>query len=76
MLGAPPDWQISGFASQPPAVGSTFRNPDLARTYQLLARQGVGALYRGPLARDIANTVQHPPLSPTPIGTWAFPISS
>jgi len=59
---------------QPPAVGSTFRNPDLARTYQLLAREGVGALYHGPLAGDIADTVQHPPLSPTPIGTWAFPI--
>ncbi len=59
---------------QPPAVGSTFRNPDLARTYELLAREGVDALYHGPLARDIADTVQHPPLSPTPIGTWAFPI--
>jgi gamma-glutamyltranspeptidase/glutathione hydrolase len=59
---------------QPPAVGSTFRNPDLARTYRLLADQGVGTLYHGVLARDIVNTVQHPPLSPTPIGTWAFPI--
>src|SRR6266511_4249528 len=59
---------------QPPAVGSTFRNPDLARTYELLAREGVGALYHGVLARDIVRTVQHPPLSDTPIGTWAFPI--
>jgi gamma-glutamyltranspeptidase/glutathione hydrolase len=59
---------------QPPAVGSTFRNPDLARTYRLLADDGVGTLYHGVLARDIVNTVQHPPLSPTPIGTWAFPI--
>jgi len=59
---------------QPPAVGSTFRNPDLARTYELLAREGVGALYHGVLARAIVRTVQHPPLSDTPIGTWAFPI--
>ncbi len=59
---------------QPPAVGSTFRNPDLARTYELLQREGVEALYRGALARDIVTTVQHPPLSPTPIGTWPFPI--
>ena len=59
---------------QPPAVGSTFRNPDLARTYELLARQGVGALYHGPLAGDIVRTVQHPPLSANPIGTWAYPI--
>ncbi|WP_344044353.1 gamma-glutamyltransferase [Nocardioides panacihumi] len=46
---------------QPPAVGSRFRNPDLARTYGLIARQGVNALYRGPLAAQIAHTVQHPP---------------
>src|SRR5262249_30769364 len=32
---------------QPPAVGSTFRNPDLADTYRLIARDGIGALYRG-----------------------------
>jgi gamma-glutamyltranspeptidase/glutathione hydrolase len=30
----------------PPAVGSTFSNPDLARTYRLLSRQGMGAFYR------------------------------
>jgi gamma-glutamyltranspeptidase/glutathione hydrolase len=59
---------------QPPAVGSTFRNPDLADTYELLAGQGVDALYRGELARDIVRTVQHPPVSSTPTGTWAFPI--
>src|SRR5262245_54665631 len=34
---------------QPPAVGSTFRNPDLARTYELIARDGVDELYRGVL---------------------------
>jgi gamma-glutamyltranspeptidase / glutathione hydrolase len=59
---------------QPPAVGSTFRNPDLARTYRQIARDGIGALYRGPIGADIVQTVQHPPLSPTPVGTWAFPI--
>jgi len=45
-------------------VGSTLRNPDLARTYQDLARYGPGYLYRGPLAADIARTVQHPPVWP------------
>ncbi|MFF3314374.1 gamma-glutamyltransferase [Streptomyces sp. NPDC003035] len=45
-----------------PVVGSTFKNPDLARTYEKLAREGVGALYRGPLARDIVNTVRTPPV--------------
>ena len=37
----------------PPAVGSTFRNPDLAQTYRLIGRQGTGAFYRGELAADI-----------------------
>jgi len=46
---------------QPPAVGSRFRNRDLARTYDLIARKGVDALYRGRLAHQIAHTVQHPP---------------
>ncbi|MFC8278102.1 gamma-glutamyltransferase [Streptomyces sp. NPDC057271] len=45
-----------------PAVGSVFKNPDLARTYDKLGREGVGALYRGPLARDIVNTVRKPPV--------------
>ncbi|MEU0468778.1 gamma-glutamyltransferase [Amycolatopsis sp. NPDC006131] len=48
----------------PPAVGSTFANPDLAATYETLARQGVRALYRGPIAEEIAATVQQPPVDP------------
>src|SRR5690349_12771967 len=59
---------------QPPAVGSTFRNPDLAETYRQIARHGTAAFYRGPIGRDLVNTVQHPPLNPNPIGTWAYPI--
>ncbi len=49
---------------QLPVVGSRFRNPDLANTYRLLARDGIGALYDGPLGRDIVRTVQHPPVAP------------
>ncbi|MFE5794169.1 gamma-glutamyltransferase [Streptomyces sp. NPDC056503] len=45
-----------------PEVGSVARNPDLARTYATLAEEGVGALYRGPLARDIVRTVRTPPV--------------
>ncbi len=45
----------------PPAVGSTFRNPDLAATYRLIARRGPDAFYSGPLATQISRTVQHPP---------------
>ncbi|MFH9822412.1 gamma-glutamyltransferase [Streptomyces bobili] len=49
---------------QLPAVGSTFKNPDLARTYAELGRKGVGTLYRGDLAEDIVDTVNKPPVDP------------
>jgi gamma-glutamyltranspeptidase / glutathione hydrolase len=47
-----------------PVEGSLFRNPDLARTYRLLARHGADALYLGPLAAEIVQTVKHPPVDP------------
>lgn len=47
-----------------PVVGSTFKNPDLARTYAELARKGVGVLYRGDIGRDIVDTVNKPPVDP------------
>jgi gamma-glutamyltranspeptidase/glutathione hydrolase len=59
---------------QAPAVGSTFRNPDLAATYRLVAQQGVQEFYRGGVGRDIVNTVQHPPVAAHPVGQWQFPI--
>ncbi|MBO0868354.1 MAG: gamma-glutamyltransferase [Micromonosporaceae bacterium] len=59
---------------QPPAIGSRFRNPDLAHTYQLIARDGVDVLYRGAIARDIVQTIQHPPLAAQPLGSWPFTI--
>ena len=45
----------------PRPVGSIQRNPDLAATYQLIRDRGIGVLYRGALAGEIAQTVQHPP---------------
>jgi gamma-glutamyltranspeptidase/glutathione hydrolase len=59
-----------------PKVGSTFRNPDLAATYDLLGRRGVGALYRGVLAAEIVDAVRRPPVSgltdlPVPPGSMA-----
>jgi gamma-glutamyltranspeptidase/glutathione hydrolase len=59
---------------EPPEVGSTFRNPDLAQTYRLLSRQGMGAFYRGDLAADIVRTVQHPPVAAAPQVPWPFEI--
>jgi gamma-glutamyltranspeptidase/glutathione hydrolase len=47
-----------------PEVGSTFKNPELARTYEELARKGVGAIYHGDLGRDIVRTVNKPPVDP------------
>jgi gamma-glutamyltranspeptidase / glutathione hydrolase len=59
---------------EPPAVGSTQRNPDLADTYRLIARRGIGVFYRGRIGAEIADTVQHPPVADDPTGTWAYPI--
>ncbi|MFI1971288.1 gamma-glutamyltransferase [Streptomyces cinnamoneus] len=47
-----------------PVVGTTLKNPDLARTYELLARQGVDAVYQGEVGRDIVRTVRKPPVAP------------
>ncbi len=44
-----------------PKVGSVFRNPDLAATYELLARKGVAGFYSGPLAEEMVRTVRKPP---------------
>ncbi|MDA0142338.1 gamma-glutamyltransferase, partial [Solirubrobacter deserti] len=54
----------------PRDVGSTLRNPDLARTYEYIARFGADAFYRGPLARAIAQAAQKPPTAPTANHTW------
>ncbi|WP_432570009.1 gamma-glutamyltransferase [Kineococcus sp. SYSU DK005] len=46
-----------------PAVGSVFRNPDLADTYRVLAEQGAGAFYGGELGRAVVDTVAAPPVA-------------
>ncbi|HEY2769267.1 MAG TPA: gamma-glutamyltransferase [Solirubrobacteraceae bacterium] len=47
-----------------PAAGTVMKNPDLARTYREIGRQGIGALYGGRIGADVVNTVQHLPLAP------------
>ncbi|QNI97244.1 gamma-glutamyltransferase family protein [Synechococcus sp. RS9902] len=42
---------------QPPAADQPFRNPALARTLRLLAREGGPAFYQGPLAQQILGGV-------------------
>lgn len=47
-----------------PEVGSVLQNPDLARTYQRMGAKGVGDFYHGPVAKDIARTVNEPRVAP------------
>ncbi|RYB94772.1 gamma-glutamyltransferase [Nocardioides oleivorans] len=43
-----------------PKVGSIFRNPELADTYDLIADKGISTFYRGPLARLMSDVVRKP----------------
>ncbi len=43
---------------RPPRPGERLRQPNLARTYRTLAREGRDAFYRGPIGRAIAEYVQ------------------
>jgi gamma-glutamyltranspeptidase / glutathione hydrolase len=47
-----------------PAVGTILRNPDLAETYREIGQHGWRWFYTGPIASELAQTVQHPPTSP------------
>jgi gamma-glutamyltranspeptidase / glutathione hydrolase len=48
----------------PLPVGYLLRNPDLARTYRLLARYGPSYLYDGPLGQAIVQADDHPAVTP------------
>ena len=54
----------------PHDVGTVFRNPDLARTYERIAHLGAKGFYRGAVADALVETVQHPAVSPTANHTW------
>ncbi len=49
---------------QPPAIGTTFRNPQLADTYRELARTDLASFYGGAVGRDLVRTVRQPPVVP------------
>jgi len=51
-------------AGNPLPVGYLLRNPDLARTYRLLARYGPSYLYDGPLGQAIVQADDHPVVTP------------
>jgi gamma-glutamyltranspeptidase/glutathione hydrolase len=50
--------------------GSVLRNPDMARTYRLIARRGADGFYEGPVAEAIADAVQDPPVGPNADKAW------
>ena len=45
---------------QAPAVGSTFRNPDMARAYRMLREDGVDALYKGAMGEALVDAARRP----------------
>jgi gamma-glutamyltranspeptidase/glutathione hydrolase len=47
-----------------PAAGTILRNPDLAETYREIGQHGWRWFYTGPIASELAQTVQHPPTAP------------
>ena len=51
-------------SGDPLPVGTRLRNPDLAHTYELLARRGPSALYDGPIGRAVVQADDHPVLTP------------
>jgi gamma-glutamyltranspeptidase/glutathione hydrolase len=51
-------------------VGTTFRNPDLARTYERIARHGTSGFYRGRVADAIVSAVHTPPVGDAANHTW------
>jgi len=56
-------WLLTS-AGNPLPVGALVRNPDLAKTYELLARFGPSYLYDGPLGQAIVQADDHPVLTP------------
>jgi gamma-glutamyltranspeptidase/glutathione hydrolase len=46
-------------------IGSTFRNPDLAKVYGLLAKGGANAFYTGAVADAIVQASTHPQVATT-----------
>jgi gamma-glutamyltranspeptidase/glutathione hydrolase len=49
---------------KPQATGAWFRNPDLARTMELIARDGSRAMTAGPVVQAVVATVRAPPVAP------------
>ena len=53
--------------NRPLPAGTLVRNPDLARTFEAIAERGPEAFYRGPIARQTAETVAGATPRPAPM---------
>jgi len=68
-------------AGRAPKAGEIFRNPGLARTFELIARGGLSAFYQGPIAEAIvgvikeAGGVMSAEDLASHVSTWEEPIS-
>ena len=51
-------------SGDPLPIGTWLRDPDLAHTYELIARKGPAALYDGPIGQAIVQADDHPVLTP------------
>ena len=54
----------------PRDVGSTVRNPDLARTYERIASFGLKGFYSGAIADAMATAAEDPPTAPDANHLW------
>jgi len=66
---------------QTPREGQVFKNPDLARTYDMLAKGGRDAYYRGPIAKTIdayfkriGGDLRYEDFA-AHVGTWIHPVA-
>ena len=54
----------------PRDVGTVLRNPDMARTYRLIASAGTDGFYEGQVAEAMADAAQDPPVGPNADHAW------
>jgi len=53
-------------AGKVPAVSSRVTNPELGKTYRLVAQKGPNVFYRGEIGKAIVAAVQQPPIGKSP----------
>jgi gamma-glutamyltranspeptidase/glutathione hydrolase len=54
----------------PRDVGTVFRNPGLAGTYERIAHLGAKGFYRGAVADAMVDAVRNPPVAPDASNVW------